>query len=377
MGTFFNASNPLIFLILLTAFVVFALYVTGIKIFIPIKQLHEKEKLLLELKNEKLLSLFASVNPNPLFRFDETGEILISNPSAGELLKLTTPNENNIKNIIDELMCENLTDIIRNSRTETFTSVIGNRTFTVIVIGLGELKFAHAYLSDISERIAYEEKITFSESKLREYAQRLQELSEDLKNKIAMDIHDGVCQTLASIKQRTGKLEGYLQDNITAATLHSEIMQSTDGVLNELRSLSYMLTPKLLYEFGLIASIQMLISQIEGANNLSGSLQIIGEEKRLNPKLEINLYRIVQELLSNIVRHANASFYTMQIIFDEEKITLILGNNGTGFNINQKLKKGSLGLLDIRERVSAFNGTLTITSSPGTGTETIIEMPIV
>ena len=376
MEIFFNASNPILLVITLTLFVLTVLYASAKKIFIPLKQKHEQEKLLLELHNEKLLTLFVTVNPNPLFRFDENGEILICNPSAKGLLKQIIDSGNNIKNLLTELKEMNLGEIIGKVETISFTSVIGKKTFSIIITGLGELKFAHAYLSDISDRIESEEKAKSSELKIREYALRLQNAGEDLKNKISMDIHDGVCQTLSSIKLRIGRLQNHIQGDEPALQLHAEIMGSTDGVLNELRNMSYQLTPKLLFEYGLVSSIQMLISQMETSNELKGSLQVLGEERRLNPKLEINLYRIVQELLSNIVRHAKAKTFTIQLIFEDERISLIINNDGPGFAVEENLKKGTLGLLDLHERVASFAGNISISSNPTSGTETIIEMPV-
>lgn len=375
MIDYFSISNPVIFIVLVTFIVLSGLYIIRVYLFTPLREKHFYEKQKLELKNEKLLSLFASSSPNPLFRFNAIGTILMTNAS-GQVLLDSINTENNMISMFRNLNTFNFVELINSSGTHSFVSLIGEKSFTVLLIGLGDLGFGHAYCTDITERISYEIKLKSSQEHLRELTLRLQDASELMKNTISMELHDGVCQTLSSIKLMTGKMETYLIPDEKAKKLLQEILITTDGALNELKSLSYHLTPKFLQEFGLIAGIQALIMQIEVANGLKGKFQVIGKEIRLTSKLEINLYRIVQELLSNIIKHARACFFSVQFIFEPQKVTLVVENDGIGFNVDTKLIKGGLGLLDISERVACFNGTVTISSSEGTGTETIIELPI-
>ncbi|MBI2419909.1 MAG: sensor histidine kinase [Ignavibacteriales bacterium] len=375
MIDYFSISNPVIFIVLITFIILSGLYIIRVYLFTPLREKHFYEKQKLELKNEKLLSLFATSSPNPLFRFNAIGTILMTNAS-GQVLLDSINTENNMISMFRNLNTFNFVELINSSGTYSFVSLIGEKSFTVLLIGLGDLGFGHAYCTDISERISYEIKLKSSQEHLRELTLRLQDASELMKNTISMELHDGVCQTLSSIKLMTGKMETYLIPDEKAKKLLQEILVTTDGALNELKSLSYHLTPKFLQEFGLIAGIQALIMQIEVANGLKGKFQVIGKEIRLTSKLEINLYRIVQELLSNIIKHARAGFFSVQFIFEPQKVTLVVENDGIGFNVDTKLIKGGLGLLDISERVACFNGTVTISSSEGTGTETIIELPI-
>ncbi|MBI5728001.1 MAG: sensor histidine kinase [Ignavibacteriales bacterium] len=375
MIEYFSISNPVIFILLITFIILSGLYIIRVYLFTPLREKHFYEKQKLELKNEKLLSLFASSSPNPLFRFNAIGTILMTNAS-GQVLLDSINTENNMFAMFPNLKTFNFVELINSSGTHSFVSLIGEKSFTVLLIGLGDLGFGHAYCTDITERISYEIKLKSSQEHLRELTLRLQDASELMKITISMELHDGVCQTLSSIKLMTGKMETYLIPDEKAKKLLQEILVTTDGALNELKSLSYHLTPKFLQEFGLIAGIQALIMQIEVANGLKGKFQVIGKEIRLASKLEINLYRIVQELLSNIIKHARAGFFSVQFIFEPQKVTLVVENDGIGFNVDTKLIKGGLGLLDISERVACFNGTVTISSSEETGTETIIELPI-
>jgi signal transduction histidine kinase len=376
MNIFFSIAHPVVFIALAVMIIIIMLYVTQFKLFIPLKHKHANEKKELELKNTKLLSLFATFSPNPLFRFQANGEILMTSASGQEILGTGEFSLKNIKYVFNEIRELNLADIILNSQSYSFISQIREKNYSVTLKGLADLGFGQAYCTDITEQIQYEEKLLASESKLREFAVRLQDANETTKNVISMELHDGVCQTLVSLKLTAGKLEKYLIHDEQGLDLLETVLGTTDAALSELKSLSYCLTPKLLQQYGLIAGVSALIKQIETTSGLKGQFQVIGSKIDLLPKLEINLYRIVQELISNIIKHAQASFFSVQFIYDPQKIILIVENDGQGFDVESKMKKSGLGLLDITERVAYFNGVMTISSGIDTGTETIIEIPL-
>ena len=376
MSQFLSIGNPAIFLLIFGIIAFSGVYIIQKYVFVPLRIKHQIEKQELELKNIKLLSLFATASPNPLFRFNADGEILMTNDSGQKLLHESDAYNNNLHCIFQGLKGINLTDLIKNSKTLPLTSVIGGKSFDIILVGIPDLNFGHAYCTDITERVEYAEKIKASGIKLRELTNRLQDASETMKNVISMELHDGVCQTISSIKLTASQIEKYLTPDQRGRDLLINVVSIADGALQELKSLAYQLTPKLLHEFGLIAGIQALIMQIEAANQIKGTFQIIGRESRLSPKMEINIYRIVQELLSNIIKHAHATFFSVQFIFTPDKLTLLVENDGVGFDVENTINKSGLGLLDISERVAYFNGKVTISSEKEKGTETIIDLPI-
>ena len=315
MTEFFSIANPAIFVVLVGMIIVCGIYIMQNYLFTPMKRKHHHEKKELELKNIKLLSLFATTSPSPLFRFNVTGGILMTNDSGQKILDDSKAYDNNIHCIFQGLKEVNLFDLIEKSKTISLTTVIEDKSFDVILKGLSDLNFGHAYCSDITERVLYEEKIKASQMKLRELTIRLQDASETMKDAISMELHDGVCQTIASIKMTASQIEKYLSDDTRGKELLSNVINIAESSLQELKSLAYQLTPKLLHEFGLLAGIQSLMLQIQSTSGLKGNLQIIGPEIRLLPKMEINIYRIVQELLSNIIKHAHASFFSVQFIY--------------------------------------------------------------
>jgi signal transduction histidine kinase len=111
---------------------------------------------------------------------------------------------------------------------------------------------------------------------------------------------------------------------------------------------------------------------------IEGAVDIYGFEERLNKKLELTLYRIAQEAISNIVKHSRATEFNIQIMYDEDIVKLIISDDGIGFDpahTNHKSNSSGFGLLNMQERIGSYNGKLKIDSSKGNGTLIITEIP--
>ncbi len=376
MEIFFNAANPLLFIISVVAFIVIVIYYSATRIFIPLRRMHEKEKLFLEMKNEKLLGLFASSNPSPLFRFNEKGSILSFNKAGEEILSGFAPQMDNIKLLLPHLKDINIGSKITSESDYFFTEVINGRSYEVVLKGLPEYGFGHAYCYDITDRLKFEAELIDRQNKLRELAVFVQDANESTRNAIAMELHDGVCQTISTLKMSLENMRELVQANSKAKLLNDDILRTTESVLGEIKSLSYHLTPKFLQEFGLIEAIKALIVQSQVGGKIKGTFQIFGDMVAINPKMEINIYRIFQEILANINKHSKAKNYLVQIFVRDKTFNLTVEDDGIGFEVDSQKQAGNLGLLNITERVTYFNGTCTITSTPEKGTEFIITLPI-
>ena len=151
MEIFFNVHNPLLFILLTVSSFVLVAHFSAIKIFRPMKKLHQKEKLILELEKENLHVLFAKLNPSPLFRFDESGNIILSNAAGESILRGCITGVINIKSLIKELGELNLSEIISSSQEHSLISKINDRDYNIVVIGVPGYQFGHAYFFDITE----------------------------------------------------------------------------------------------------------------------------------------------------------------------------------------------------------------------------------
>ncbi len=203
---------------------------------------------------------------------------------------------------------------------------------------------------------------------------------EDERRRIAREIHDGLSQMLTAIKFNLEILE----DTITAGKDERERIDNVknllDSVMKEAREISYNLMPSVLIEFGLAPALQLLSEQFANRTNVKVQFQAHGVTNRLDPNMEIGLYRIAQESLNNISKHAEATEVNLQIINHSNGIRLVIEDNGKGIvtppNLIRATGKGGMGLPGMRERASSFGGIFTIDSTPNNGTLITVEVPL-
>jgi signal transduction histidine kinase len=147
----------------------------------------------------------------------------------------------------------------------------------------------------------------------------------------------------------------------------------------EAREISYNLMPSVLVDFGLVPALQFLVEQFSKSNELTVEVHINGVEGRLDPSIEVGLYRIAQEALNNIAKHADAHQINVQLIGDSNSIKLIIEDDGKGFHTSRfeprSGQRHGMGLVSMRERAASFNGLFVLDSRPGHGTEIIVEIP--
>jgi signal transduction histidine kinase len=135
------------------------------------------------------------------------------------------------------------------------------------------------------------------------------------------------------------------------------------------------LRPASLDHLGLVAALGQHVEAISDRHELSTQFEAIGMEARLSPEVETSLYRIVQEALSNVILHAQATRVDVLLEKRGDKVIAIVEDNGTGFDPFAAAQRGRLGLAGMRERAEMLGGSLIIESRPGSGTTLLVEMP--
>lgn len=233
---------------------------------------------------------------------------------------------------------------------------------------------------DITTRKQAEEEIRQQRDQLRSLAMRLAEVEETERQNLARELHDQVCQNLASInialetimiranREPVDQLLSRLADVGAVAEQTGEI---TRDIMEGLR-------PTLLDHYGLMGGLRQLGSQFSQRTGID--LEIRGEEldSRLKPKVELALFRIAQEALNNVAKHASASQVVLTEEVDQATIRLVIADNGTGFdqNLIAQPKAGrGWGLMTMTERAMAVEGHCRIESKPGQGTRVVVEVP--
>jgi len=204
------------------------------------------------------------------------------------------------------------------------------------------------------------------------FARQLIESQEAERKRIAAEIHDGLGQTLAIIKNRA-LLGGSASTDPESAREQFELIaaQSTQAI-DEAKDISYNLRPYLLDRLGLSKALESMIGKVSDASGIRFTTEIAELDGQFAPEEEINLYRIVQECLNNIVKHSGANAGRVRLQSEQDWVELIVSDNGKGFvesaNDGHEQPRRGFGLMGIRERARLFQAVPTVHTAPGAGT---------
>lgn len=225
-------------------------------------------------------------------------------------------------------------------------------------------------------------KIRYEKELIEKEAERLKALAAyvDLSNekereRIARELHDGIGQMLTYIKLLLNEMEEEIKPGSGAGKKSEEIREVVTSISKDIRNIAMGLKPKILEELGLEPAIRILVETTSEQHSIKGSFYPYDLVHRYAPEFELNLYRIVQELLNNIVKHAKATGFTLQVFDNDKTVNITLEDDGKGFDVQHVLNSSEgLGLQSLYRRVNSHNGFIEISSGPG-GTEVLVEMP--
>ena len=221
------------------------------------------------------------------------------------------------------------------------------------------------------------EQVRAGRERLRELSRRLVEVQEKERLYIARELHDQASQTLASLMLQLSILEREADDPEAVRIRLIELKSITDTVLDELHRLAFDLRPASLDHLGLVPAVEQLINAFSRDSRLPIRLKTIGfrEDERLHQEVETTLYRIVQEALTNVFRHARATRTDVLLEHEDRALRIIIEDDGQGFDLDAARQSGRLGLVGMQERAEMLGGTLTVESNPGKGTTLFVEVP--
>jgi signal transduction histidine kinase len=211
---------------------------------------------------------------------------------------------------------------------------------------------------------------------LREkYIRGVIQAQEDERKRIARELHDSTSQSLTSLLVGLRNLAEVAPD--TLETQIEDIRQVVSGTLEEVHALAWQLRPSVLDDLGLVVALGRYIADLERRFNLQIDFTVHGLGDRLPVTLETSLYRMTQEGLTNVARHAHAEHASVLIDQRNSVIRLIIEDDGVGFDPGAPVfGEKHLGVQGIRERAQLLGGKLTIESQPGQGTSLFIEIPL-
>jgi signal transduction histidine kinase len=218
------------------------------------------------------------------------------------------------------------------------------------------------------------EQMQASTARMQSLAHRLVEAQENERRHIARELHDEAGQALVSLRYGLRLLEKEIDAGAAVGGRLTELVQTTDSVIDGLHRLAADLRPASLDHLGLEAALRQLSrSAATGLTVRFKARGLAGE--RLPAMMETALYRVVQEAMTNVVRHAQATRVDVLAQRRGERVLVMVEDDGVGFELGQARSGDHFGLLGMRERAEALGGTLTVESSPGAGTTVVVEVP--
>ncbi len=237
--------------------------------------------------------------------------------------------------------------------------------------GIAEIRHLQAELVHLAHKVkAYQQG-------LRSYIGAITMGQEEERNRLARELHDDTLQSLIALSQRV-QLAQLTQGEQADRNGLVEIQSLTEQTIQNLRRLTRALRPIYLEDLGLVAALEMLVRETRQTSNIDITFQLLGTELRLSAAVELALYRMSQEALSNVVRHAQATQAALVISYAPVSVTLKVSDNGVGFEVPESpaefAPSGHFGLLGIHERAEMIGARLQIQSEPAKGTRLTVTL---
>lgn len=206
---------------------------------------------------------------------------------------------------------------------------------------------------------------------------RIIQAQEEERKRVAREIHDGPAQSMANVVLRTELVEKvFIHEGIEKAREElNEIKGMIRESLTDVRRIIFNLRPMALDDLGLAPTLKRYIEELSKKNHTDFEFKTFGKENRLPPAMEVALFRLVQESLNNVIKHAKATDVQLKLEFQRDRIFLIVSDNGIGFDMKQKTREG-FGILGMKERIKLLEGQIVIQSALGKGTKLFLSIPL-
>lgn len=245
-------------------------------------------------------------------------------------------------------------------------------TSNLIYIGDGTPSFQNMIRDVTEEKRLYDN--------LQYYLEQITRAQEEERKRIARELHDGTLQTLIALLHQLEYILDVANLPIKTAKKLWGFHEQIRSVVQEVRRFSRDLRPAILDDLGLLPALEWVVQELKQNYHIESTLAISGMPRRLLPEAELLLFRIVQEAVSNISKHSQATKADINIEFAGNKVSVVISDNGKGFTVPERsgglIGSGKLGLAGLQERAQLLGGKMTIDSQPGKGTRVTVEAHI-
>ena len=325
------------------------------------------------------LAKFPGEDPDPVLCIAGDGTIIFANKAGKPLLDAWSCQ---VDQALPKRWAELVAGVLVSGHREDIEIKCDGRTFLVTFAPVVEASYVNLYAHDITGRKQAEEGVRRSHEELRALAARLQAAGEEERTRLARKFHDDVGNSLVAIKMDLAWLNRRLPEVADGPSRPKlrERLESMSKMLAETiqtaRETASELRPGVLDDLGLAAAVAWEARQFEERSGVKCTFTSTPEEMELDREQSTAVFRICQELLTNVARHADATLVSIVLKTHDDSLTLEASDNGKGIEKQQVAASTSLGILGMRERALALGGQFSISGTPGKGTTATVKIPL-
>jgi PAS domain S-box-containing protein len=274
-----------------------------------------------------------------------------------------------------------ITLVGKTHQRETEVMFKGSRWFNISVDPLldedGTIFGSVHIMSDISDRMRIQNELQDSREQLRNLSVYLESVREQERTNIAREIHDELAQSLTALKMDVSWLDHRLPSDAQSLSEKTKSMTKLiDSTIQIVKRISAELRPGVLDDLGLVAAIEWQAEEFQSRTGISCNVKVDPQDLMVDQDRSTAIFRIFQETLTNVARHAHATRVSVVLKERGERLTLRVRDNGTGITEEQIVAPQSFGLIGIRERVHPWGGKVSIKGIPGKGTTVMVNMEL-
>ncbi|MBI9052896.1 MAG: PAS domain S-box protein [Bacteroidales bacterium] len=351
------------------------------------KALRESEKNLSMIYKTTTNILFQiGVEPNDCYRFLMVNKAFLTSVGLREEQIIGKITNEVIPKFSINLVHSKYKEAIRKKKTvqweETSKYPTGDKFGIVSVSPIfdenGKCVYLIGSVNDYTERRMVELQLNKSNKKLREMTLHMQEVIENERMKIALDLHDDLGQKLTALNMDLSWLKGRtIKDIPQLSDKLNEMTDLLNSTIQDVQKIATELRPSILDDLGLIPAIEWLLKEYKSKAKLKYQFNISPQGLVIKKRLTVAIFRIIQEALTNVVRHANATLVKVDIIKENKLLSIAIEDNGKGITKRNIEDSKSFGLMGIKERANVFKGEVKISVEPNKGTKLKVKIPYV
>jgi len=378
INSFPSLYNPVYIAALIFILVVAIVYISYRYIYNPMIQIHKEEQKQFEITTEKILSMFSELDPNPIIRINKDGLIINLNNSAIARFKTLEINKSNLNSIISKVDL-NIKEIIETDKTFILPLELDDRYYDINFHGISFLGMAQLYFWDTTAQKEYDRQMTNYQNLLRNSSAHLQKVIEEERNRLSRILHDSIAQNMLLIKLNVSNYKKYIESGLKEEE-YLRTINILDSTLKDVRELAHNLKPLNIDELGLETVVKSMCSNVAREGGYKYQLQFPEQSLHLPKDIEVCIFRVIQESLNNMIRHAKATSFTINLFYEETALVLFISDDGIGFKpkklLNDKYVSDGLGMMNMQESVEKLKGTFQIDSTNNSGTIIIVAFPL-